>query len=143
MDDDKIAHGKGGGGRITPAKRGNKLGRKPGVPNGTTQMLKDAILLAAECMGMPEVVRNDKGEIIDLIETGEDGLLGYLRYLCKTDVKSFVYLLGRVLPLQVHGRIEAEVRNYRSIDEIIAEMREEGLHDELLPPAFRLVKPDE
>jgi hypothetical protein len=41
---------------------GNKVGRKAGVPNRNTTILKDAILLAAECMGLPNVVRNEKGE---------------------------------------------------------------------------------
>jgi hypothetical protein len=100
-EDRKIAGGRGG--LLTPRKRGNKFGRKPGVPNRNTKMLKDAILLAAECMGLPDVVRNDKSEIVKLIRTGKDGLLGYLNHICETDTKMFVYFLARVLPLQVHG----------------------------------------
>jgi hypothetical protein len=62
-DDERIFSGNGGGGSLPVAKHGNKFGRKPGIPNRNTKMLKEAIILAAECMGMPEVARNEKGEI--------------------------------------------------------------------------------
>lgn len=64
-------------------------GRPKGVPNRTTTVLKDAILLAA----------GDVGED----GNGKDGLQGYLRMVAKTDVKAFSGLVGRVLPLTVAG----------------------------------------
>lgn len=64
-------------------------GRPAGVPNKTTQLLKDAILLAAT-----EVGQDGKGK---------GGLTGYLRMVAKEDVKAFAGLLGRVLPMQVSG----------------------------------------
>jgi hypothetical protein len=35
-DDEKIFSGYGGGGSVTAAKRGNKYGRRPGIPNRNT-----------------------------------------------------------------------------------------------------------
>jgi hypothetical protein len=67
----------------------SKTGRKKGTPNKTTQVLKDAILLAAEEVGQD-------GE-------GKGGLKGYLQMVAKSDVKAFSTLLGKVLPMQVTG----------------------------------------
>jgi hypothetical protein len=64
-------------------------GRVKGVPNKTTAVLKDAILLAAEEVGQDG--------------SGKGGLKGYLTYVAKSDVKAFSALLGRVLPLQLAG----------------------------------------
>lgn len=65
------------------------MGRKKGVPNKTTGVLKDAIVLAAELTG-------SDGK-------GKEGLTGYLKHVAATDVKAFAGLLGRVLPLTVAG----------------------------------------
>jgi hypothetical protein len=51
-----------GGAVLPPTPLGNKRGRKAGTPNKHTRLFKDACLLAAECVGMPEVERNEKGE---------------------------------------------------------------------------------
>lgn len=64
-------------------------GRVKGVPNKTTALLKEAILLAAQQVG-------EDGD-------GRGGLTGYLRRVAKEDVKAFSGLLGKVLPLQVTG----------------------------------------
>lgn len=60
-------------------------GRKKGVPNKTTALLKDAILRAAEKAG------------------GKDGLVGYLTEQAVKNPQSFLPLLGKVLPLQLTG----------------------------------------
>jgi hypothetical protein len=60
-------------------------GRKAGVPNKTTALLKDAILKAAEGAG------------------GKAGLIGYLQQQAKRNPGLFMALLGKVLPLQVSG----------------------------------------
>src|SRR6266550_7614324 len=76
------AAGNRGGGvlySIEPGKR--SVGRPPGARNRTTNILKEAILLAAETTGMPEVRRNDAGEIVEVLETGERGLVGYLIHI--------------------------------------------------------------
>lgn len=65
------------------------MGRKKGVPNKTTKLLKDAILMAAENVGS-----NGKGK---------DGLVGYCTYLATDQPKAFAQLIGRVLPMQVTG----------------------------------------
>ena len=57
-------------------------GRKRGVTNKTTALLKDAVLQAAEAAG-------DKG-----------GMVGYLTTQAKQNPTAFMSLLGRVLPLQ-------------------------------------------
>ncbi len=74
-----------------PAKRNKVLppaagmGRKKGVPNKTTALLKDAILQAAERAG-------DK-----------EGLVGYLQTQAIENPGPFMALLGKVLPMQVTG----------------------------------------
>ncbi len=49
-------------------------GRKRGVPNKTTKLLKDAILKAAEATGEDQ--------------KGKDGLVGYCTYLAKDEPKA-------------------------------------------------------
>src|SRR6516164_2482006 len=68
---------------------------RKGVPNKTTRILKEAILLAAEQVG-----EKDRG--------GKDGLTGYLRYLAREEPRAFSNLLQRVLPLQVNARVAVE-----------------------------------
>ncbi len=60
-------------------------GRKAGVPNKTTALLKDAILRAAEEAG------------------GKEGLTGYLKEQATKNSGPFMALLGKVLPMQVSG----------------------------------------
>ena len=60
-------------------------GRPKGVPNKTTTLLKEAILLA--------------GEQVGLDGKGKDGLTGYLRSLAINEPKTFGALLGKTLPL--------------------------------------------
>jgi hypothetical protein len=64
-------------------------GRPKGMPNKTTQTLKEAVLQAAELTGQD-------GQ-------GKEGLVGYLRHVAATNVPAFSSLLGKVLPLQVVG----------------------------------------
>jgi hypothetical protein len=62
------------------------MGRKKGVPNKTTALLKDAILKAAEGAG------------------GKAGLIGYLQAQAKKKNSGpFLALLGKVLPTQIAG----------------------------------------
>jgi hypothetical protein len=64
---------------------GNPAGRAKGVPTRSTQLLKDAILLAAEQAG------------------GPGGLVGYLKQQAHENPGPFLAMLGKVLPLQVTG----------------------------------------
>jgi hypothetical protein len=70
---------------IHPGKRPKTGGRTKGVPNKTTALLKDAILRAAENAGGPE------------------GLIGYLEIQAKLNPGPFMALLGKVLPMQLTG----------------------------------------
>ncbi len=60
-------------------------GRPRGVPNKTTALLKDALLLAAHRAG------------------GEGGLVAYLQARAIDTPGPFLTLLGKVLPLQIAG----------------------------------------
>lgn len=73
-------------------------GRPKGLPNKTTQLLKDAILKAAEEAG------------------GEEGMVGYLVIQAKTNPQSFLPLLGKVLPMQVIGDPENPLRTITTIE---------------------------
>lgn len=59
-------------------------GRPKGVPNKTTQLLKDAILQAAT-------------------DAGEGDMTAYLAKQAKENPGPFMALLGKVLPMQVTG----------------------------------------
>jgi hypothetical protein len=73
-------------------------GRKKGVPNKTTALLKDALLQAAKQAG------------------GPDGLVGYLEIQARENPGSFLTLLGKVLPLQFAGSGEPIKIIYSSAD---------------------------
>jgi hypothetical protein len=66
----------------------------PGVPNKTTTLLKDAVLMAAETAG----------------GGNPDGLVNYLVAQAKQNPRPFMTLLGKVLPTQVSGEDDKDVR---------------------------------
>jgi hypothetical protein len=74
-------------------------GRKKGVPNKTTGLLKDALLQAAIQAG-----------------GGNDGLVTYLTEQAIKNPGPFLTLLGKVLPLQVGGDGEPIKIIYSSAD---------------------------
>lgn len=82
------------------------MGRKPGVPNKTTAALKDAVLLAAEEIGVD-------GE-------GKDGLKGYLKMLAMTEPKAYAGLLGKIIPLQINGHLQHELISKEQRDAAVA-----------------------
>jgi len=92
-------------------------GKKPGTPNRTTKVLKEAILLAAEQHG-------EDGK-------GKEGLTGYLKRLAAKEPKSFATLLGKVLPMQITGPNDGSVAvvygdvNSLSDEDLLAIMRGE------------------
>ena len=56
-----------GGGTVYPIEPGSRpIGRPPGGRNKTTNVLKEAILLAAETVGLPEIERNAEGVITSI-----------------------------------------------------------------------------
>ena len=101
-----------GGEILAPEKGQRPGGRKKGVPNKLTGVLKDAILLAAEQVG-------EDGR-------GNDGLVGYLRKIARTQPKTYAALLGRLLPYQITERPPAEV-TYRSAEEVREDLRQRGI----------------
>ena len=103
-------------------------GRKGGSVNKTPRLLKEAIMMAAELEGFDN--------------HGKDQLVGFLRRVAREDLRSFVMLLGRVLPLQVEtkGGMTVEV-TYRSIDEVRRELSHRGVDVEVI--GRRLLGPPE
>lgn len=80
---------------LTPKKKMPvSPGRPKGVPNQTTKLLRDCILLAADDVGQDGA--------------GKDGLRGYLRHVAMTNVPAFASLMGKVLPLQVNANVSVE-----------------------------------
>lgn len=67
-------------------------GRRKGVPNKTTRLLKEAILQAAEEAG------------------GREGMIGYLRRQAIENPGPFLALLGKVLPHTIAGPDGGEIR---------------------------------
>lgn len=79
-----------------------------------SQLLREAIVLAAEAVGSDG--------------NGRDGLMGYLVQAAQNQPKSFLALLGRIIPLQVAGPAEAEGdKVYRTLEELRAAFAERGL----------------
>jgi hypothetical protein len=78
---------------VVPAQPvdGPRVGRRKGIPNKTTALLKDAILQAAELAG-------DKG-----------GMVNYLLRQAHENPIAFMGLMGKVLPLQVVADITQRV----------------------------------
>lgn len=78
------------------------IGRKKGVPNKTTRVLREALVIAAETVG-------ENGN-------GKDGLVGYLTRVARKDMKSFCSMLGRAMPLQVIGDPENPLQTVTRIE---------------------------
>jgi hypothetical protein len=70
-------------------------GRPKGVPNKSTALLKDAILLAAQRAGGGD----------------EDGIANYLETQARENPGPFLSLLGKVLPMTVSGDNNADPVN--------------------------------
>jgi hypothetical protein len=71
--------------------KGPGPGRPKGMPNKTTALLKDAILMAAEGAG------------------GSGGLVAYLEAQASENPTAFLSLLGKVLPMQVNADVQGNV----------------------------------
>lgn len=91
--------------RIGEGKRGP--GRPKGSLNRTTALLKDAILKAAEAAG-----ENLHGE--------GDGLQRYLQAQAIANPGPYLTLLGKVLPLQIAGKLEMNHRTKEQRDAAVA-----------------------
>jgi hypothetical protein len=124
-----------GNGELHPVVPGERRGRKPGVPNRMTRVLKELILMAAEHIGRPQIIRDDDGKITECIATGEDGTLGYLVHLGLTEPRVFGGLLRAVLPLQIVARVDENIRevDYQTPEEIRDELLRQGIPEVFLP----------
>jgi hypothetical protein len=124
-----------------PGERPPNSGRRRGTPNITTQILKDAILLAGEQIGELTPRRKTprrRGEDDGLTDVeyeitqrwdwdGYDGLVGYLRWAAVYYPKSYIALLARVLPLQIKFDGKPAARRYLTPEEIHREIKARGL----------------
>jgi hypothetical protein len=89
-------------------------GRKPGVENKTPKLLRECIVMAAELEGSNE--------------HGKDKMVGFLRKVAREDLRGFVMLLGRVLPLQFESRQDLKVEVvYHTIAEVRRELQSRGI----------------
>jgi len=61
-------------------------------------------------------------------QRGKDKLIGFLRRVAREDLRAFVGLLGRVIPLQVEtkGNVSVDV-TYRTVDEVRRELASRGI----------------
>jgi hypothetical protein len=99
----------------TTFKRGRRKtgGRRLGVPNRNTRVLREAVLLAAVAAGS---------------EKGKNGLYLYLKKVAKKQPAIFLPLLGRLLPLQVESQQTSKTEvTYRSAAEIHQELARRGV----------------
>jgi hypothetical protein len=120
-------------------KRGVPKKTRAGSENKTTRHLKDALIIAAEEMG-------DLSGIKDLskegVEKGKQGLVGYLKWVGKTQPRSFMAVLGRLLPMQVQVDAFAQTV-YRSYHEVNVAFGNEGLSLEAIEKLKLIdLKPD-
>jgi hypothetical protein len=111
--------------RGKPFEKGHDITRK-GVSNKTTRILKEAMLLAAAQLGdLSGIAREDLPT--PNIEKGKDELVGYLRWAGKCEPRSFMSILGRLLPMQV--KVDSFTKTvYRSVEEIQRDMERRGLN---------------
>jgi hypothetical protein len=72
-------------------------GRKKGVPNKTTALLKDALLQAAT-------------------NAGDGDMVAYLTRQAKANPGPFMALLGKVLPMQIAGDPDNPLRTITTIE---------------------------
>lgn len=89
-------------------------GRVKGTKNRMTTLLKEALIMAAECEG-------DNKE-------GRDGLVGYLRIVARREPAVFCRMLEKLLPMQVTGADGSPVQLLHTTPEQVRErFKERGL----------------
>jgi hypothetical protein len=100
---------------LKPIQKGERRGRKAGVPNKISPLLRDAILEAASLEGYDGM--------------GKDGLVGYLKRMAVYYPESFIPLLGRLVRLQAGASVDVpEKVTYRTVEEIQAALKGKWSH---------------
>jgi len=98
-------------------------GRRPGSVNGTTRILKEAAILAAELEGRDG--------------NGQDGLVGFFRRVANEDIRSFAAILGRIIPLQAENKGDVRVEvTYDTIDQVREELEACGISIDMVKKAL-------
>lgn len=91
-----------------------KGGREKGTRNKTTVLLKEAIIMAAECEGLDR--------------KGKDGLVGFLRMLSRREPAVFGRLMEKLLPYQLTGKDGSPMQVVHSTkQQLLERMKEKGL----------------
>jgi hypothetical protein len=97
-----------------------KGGREKGVKNKTTVLLKEAIIMAAECEGLD---RN-----------GKEGLVGFLRALSRREPAVFGRLMEKLLPYQLTGKDGSPMQVvHNTKEQLVERMKERNLP---IPPSL-------
>jgi len=105
-----------------PYTKGNNFGRKPGVPNFTTKVVKDAALIAVE------LSKHSDGK----------GLVGYLTFLANTYPEVFTRsILAKLLPIQLALKADVSER-FATVQEIRDRLRERGVPIDRLGALFEI-----
>jgi hypothetical protein len=100
------------------ARRG--AGRPRGSQNKVTSTFRDLLMQAAH-------------EVGDSREEGKDGrggILGYLKKAAVREEKTFLLLMGRILPLKIGTEVK-QVKETLTIEEAVADLKACGM-DEML-----------
>jgi hypothetical protein len=88
-------------------------GRKAGIPNKMTTLLKDAIITAAELVG-------EDGK-------GKGQLIGYLKDLAVNEKKAYASLLARVLPYHIVAHNHNTTEVVHTVEQLEEALRARGL----------------
>jgi hypothetical protein len=143
MDNDNVVDGK----FKKNYRRKPGAGRRLGVPNVRTQVLKDAMLLAADQVGEIEIIQgkdekgNPNGEI-KYEYSGIDGLVGYLRWAAVHRPASFMMMLGRILPTQLNIKTATTLKvKYKTSADANKALRERGITDVMVAEILKLEAP--
>ena len=105
--------------------KGNPGG--PGRPRGFSRLGSDLAQLILDAAAEAGFVKVEKGV---RLATGEDGLLGYLRWLAVHEPRTYAGLIGRALPYQVQDTTPKH--RVLSRQEVEEELKLRGLPTELL-----------
>jgi hypothetical protein len=118
---------------------GRRLGQLGPMAQIVGLLVSDAAKEAAEQLGFVrevEVVTVEGGTPkTELQYTGEDGMVGYMKWLGLYHPASFAAILGRSQPRELNARVQHSYQQdvpYRTAEEVEAEMKQVGLNDKVI-----------